>query len=133
MHGVEWGKIRRLPQRITYHYCQAPFRVELRSMRISGSCWRRSCASLFPMRSSQALIPVHGRMRANSEWGMSSLWHGAAWTLNIGALRSVENAFFFLLTSLGCLHRSFYLMFLARRKTARRRSFKCITATQTGR
>lgn len=24
MHGVEWGKIQRLPQRITYHYCQEP-------------------------------------------------------------------------------------------------------------
>lgn len=133
MHGVEWGKIQRLPQRITYHYCQAHFRVELRSMRILGSCWRRSCGSLFPTRSSQAPIPVHGRMRANSEPEMSSLWHGAVWTLNIGALRNVESAFFSLLTSLGCLHRSFYLMFLARRKTARRRSFKCITATQTDR
>lgn len=133
MHGVEWGKIQRLPQRITYHYCQAPFRVELRSMRIFGSCWRRSCGSLFPTRSSPAPIPVHGRMQANSERGMNFLWHGAAWTHSIGALRSVENAFFSLLTSLGYLHRSFYLMFLARRKTARRRSFKCITATQTGR
>ena len=24
MHGVEWGKIQRLPQRITYHYSPEP-------------------------------------------------------------------------------------------------------------
>ena len=32
MHGVEWGKIRRLPQRITYHYFRRESTASLPSL-----------------------------------------------------------------------------------------------------
>lgn len=132
MHGVEWGKIRRLPQRITYHYCRVLFQAEPRSTRIFGSCWRRSCGSAFPMSLSQAPILTHGPTPVSSRQAVRFLLHGAVWTLNFGASRSVASAFFSLLTSPDRLRRSFYLMYLAKRETAGRRSHRCTDSMQTG-
>lgn len=132
MHGVEWGKIRRLPQRITYHYCRVLFRAGHRSTRIFGSCWRRSCGSAFPMSVSQAPILTHGPTPVSSRQAVRFLLHGAVLTLNFGASRSVASAFSSLLTSPDRLRRSFYLMYLAKRKTAGRRSHRCTDSMQTG-
>lgn len=132
MHGVEWGKIQRLPQRITYHYCRVLFQAGYRSMRIFGSCWRRSCGSAFPTSLSQAPILTHGPTPVSSRQAVGFLLHGAVWTHNFGASRSVASAFFSLLTSPDRLRRSYYLMYLAKRKTAGRRSHRCTDSMQTG-
>lgn len=132
MHGVEWGKIRRLLQRITYHYCRVLFQAGHRSTRIFGSCWRRSCGSAFPMSLSQAPILTHGLTPVSSRQAVRFLLHGAVWMRNFGASRSVASAFFSLLTSPDRLRRSYYLMYLAKRKTAGRRSHRCTDSMQTG-
>ena len=88
MHGVEWGKIQRLPQRITYHYCRGPFQAENRSMRTFGSCWRRSCGSAFPTSLSQAPILTDGPMSVISRQAICFLLRGAVWTRNCVASRS---------------------------------------------
>lgn len=132
MHGVEWGKIQRLPQRITYHYCREPSPAESGRARTFGSCWRRSCGYAFPMSLSQAPILTHVPTPVSSRQAVRFLLHGAVWTLNFGASRSVASAFFSLLTSPDRLRRSFYLMYLAKRKTAGRRSHRCTDSMQTG-
>ena len=112
--------------------CRVLFQVGHRSMRIFGSCWRRSCGSAFPMSLSQAPILTHGPMPVSSRQAVRFLLHGAVWTHNFGASRSVASAFFSLLTSPDRLRRSFYLMYLAKRKTAGRRSHRCTDSMQTG-
>ena len=132
MHGVEWGKIQRLPQRITYHYCRGPFQAENRSMRTFGSCWRRSCGSAFPTSLSQAPILTDGPMSVISRQAICFLLRGAVWTRNCVASRSVASASFSLLTLPGRSRPSFYLMYLTKRKTVGRRSHRCTDSMQTG-
>ena len=112
--------------------CRVLFQAEPRSTRIFGSCWRRSCGSAFPMSLSQAPILTHGLTPVSSRQAVRFLLHGAVWTLNFGASRSVASAFFSLLTSLDRLRRSYYLMYLAKRETAGRRSHRCTDSMQTG-
>ena len=132
MHGVEWGKIRRLPQRITYHYCRVLFQAGHQSTRIFGSCWRRSSAlNAIPFQSLD-LTPGAGNLLGEFYWELISPWRGGASTLNFGASRSVASAFFSLLTSPDRLRRSYYLMYLAKRETAGRRSHRCTDSMQTG-
>ena len=131
MHGVEWGKIRRLPQRITYHYCRVLFRAEHRSMRTFGSCWRRSCGSAFPTSLSQAPILTDGPMSVISRQAICFLLRGAVWMRNCVASRSGASAFFSLLTLPGRSRPSFYLMYLTKRKIVGR-SHRCTDSTQTG-
>ena len=112
--------------------CPAPSARERQRARTSGSCWRRSCGSAFLMSLSQVPILTHGLMPVSSRQAVRFLLHGAVWMLNFGASRSVASAFFSLLTSLDRLRRSFYLMYLAKRKTAGRRSHRCTDSMQTG-
>ena len=112
--------------------CPAPSARERQRARTSGSFWRRSCGSAFPMSLSQAPILTHGLTPVSSRQAVRFLLHGAVWTLNFGASRSVASVFFSLLTSLDRLRRSFYLMYLAKRKTAGRRSHRCTDSMQTG-
>lgn len=81
---------------------------------------------------SQAPILTHGLTPVSSRQAVRFLLHGAVWTLNFGASRSVASVFFSLLTSPDRLRRSFYLMYLAKRKTAGRRSHRCTDSMQTG-
>ena len=84
MHGVEWGKIRRLPQRITYHYCPAPSARERQRARTSGSFWRRSSAlNAIPFQSLD-LTPGAGNLLGEFYWELISPWRGGASTLNTG-------------------------------------------------
>ena len=82
MHGVEWGKIRRLLQRITYHYFPAPLVQEHQRAKTSESFWRRSSAlSAVPFMSLD-LTPGHGNLLGESYWELISPWLGGAWIAN---------------------------------------------------
>ena len=84
MHGVEWGKIRRLPQRITYHYCPAPLVQERQRAKTSESFWRRSSAlNAIPFQSLD-LTPGAGNLLGEFYWELISPWRGGASTLNTG-------------------------------------------------
>ena len=84
MHGVEWGKIQRLPQRITYHYCREPSPAESGRARTSASSWKRSSElSAVPFMSLD-LTPGHGNLLGESYWELISPYAGGAWTLNTG-------------------------------------------------
>ena len=78
------------------------------------------------------IILTHGLTPVSSRQAVRFLLHGAVWMRNFGASRSVASAFFSLLTSPDRLRRSFYLMHLAKRKTAGRRSHRCTDSMQTG-
>ena len=56
----------------------------------------------------------------------------AGGAFSLGASRSVASVFFSLLTSPDRLRRSYYLMYLAKRETAGRRSHRCTDSMQTG-
>ena len=110
----------------------APLVQERQRAKTSESFWRRSCGSAFPMSLSQAPILTDGLTPVSSRQAVRFLLHGAVWMRNFGASRSVASAFFSLLTSPDRLRRSFYLMHLAKRKTAGRRSHRCTDSMQTG-
>ena len=84
MHGVEWGKIRRLPQRITYHYCPVPLVQEHPKARTSGSFWKRSSALKAIPFQSLDLTPGAGNLLGEFYWELISPWRGGASTLNTG-------------------------------------------------
>ena len=84
MHGVEWGKIRRLLQRITYHYFPEPSPAAPQKARTSASSWKRSSALKFVMFQSLDLTPGAGNLLGESYWELISPWRGDAWTLNTG-------------------------------------------------
>ena len=84
MHGVEWGKIRRLLQRITYHYFPEPSPAAPQKARTSASSWKRSSALKFVMFQSLDLTPGAGNLLGESYWELSSPWRGDALTLNTG-------------------------------------------------
>ena len=84
MHGVEWGKIQRLPQRITYHYSPELSPAEHPRARTSGSSSKKlSELSAIPFMSLN-LTPGHGNLLGESYWEMISPWRGGASTLNTG-------------------------------------------------
>ena len=84
MHGVEWGKIQRLPQRITYHYFPAPLVQERQRAKTSESFWRRSSAlNAIPFQSLD-LTPGAGNLLGEFYWELISPWRGGASTLNTG-------------------------------------------------
>ena len=84
MHGVEWGKIRRLLQRITYHYFPEPSPAAPQKARTSASSWKRSSALKFVMFQSLDLTPGAGNLLGESYWELISPWRGDAWMLNTG-------------------------------------------------
>ena len=84
MHGVEWGKIRRLLQRITYHYFQEPSPAEHQKERISGSSSRRSSELKSVVFQSLDLTPGAGNLLGEFYWELISPWRGDALTLNTG-------------------------------------------------
>lgn len=120
------------PRWMCWENVPGAFQAGHRSTRIFGSCWRRSCGSAFPMSLSQVPILTDGLTPVSSRQAVRFLLHGAVWMLNFGASRSVASAFFSLLTSPDRLRRSFYLMYLAKRKTAGRWSHRCTDSMQTG-
>jgi len=90
MHGVEWGKIQRLPQRITYHYFREPSPVERPKARTSVSSSKRSSElSAVPFMSLD-LTPGHGNLLGESYWELISPWLGGAWMLNYVQLNIIE-------------------------------------------
>lgn len=109
--------------------------AELKSA-IDNEVWREWCEALsacqYDHSMKSTLILTHGLTPVSSRQAVRFLLHGAVWTLNFGASRSVASVFFSLLTSLDRLRRSFYLMYLAKRKTAGRRSHRCTDSMQTG-
>ena len=84
MHGVEWGKIRRLLQRITYHYFPEPSPAEPPKARTSGSSSRRSSELKSVVFQSLDLTPGAGNLLGESYWELISPWRGDALTLNTG-------------------------------------------------
>lgn len=76
MHGVEWGKIWRLPQRITYHYLRERFH-QMTGWTISP-CSEPSQTPKF-----QCLLLDDGQ---TPEWleGDAPISHGGSWTPNTG-------------------------------------------------
>ena len=66
MHGVEWGKIRRLPQRITYHYYQ-DHSVQ-RAAKISASSSRRLSELKTAPVQCLDLTPGAGNLLGQSFW-----------------------------------------------------------------
>ena len=121
------------PRWMCWENVPGPFQAENRSMRTFGSCWRRSCGSAFPTSLSQAPILTDGPMSVISRQAICFLLRGAVWTLNCVASRSVASASFSLLTLPGRSRPSFYLMYLTKRKTVRRRSHRCTDSIRTGR
>ena len=90
MHGVEWGKIRRLPQRITYHYFPAPLVQERQRAKTSESFWRRSSAlNAIPFQSLD-LTPGAGNLLGEFYWELISPWRGGASTANYVQLNIIE-------------------------------------------
>ena len=73
MHGVEWGKIRRLLQRITYHYCRA--HSQAMTGRTFEQCWRKQRAWQSQTCQSLDLRPGHGNL-LGAYWEEISPSHG---------------------------------------------------------
>ena len=88
--------------------------------------------SAFPTSLSQAPILTDGPMSVISRQAICFLLRGAVWTRNCVASRSVASAFFSLLTLPGRSRPSFYLMYLTKRKTVRRRSHRCTDSIRPG-
>lgn len=80
MHGVEWGKIQRLPQRITYHYCQE--HSVQRAVKISVLSSRKSSELKTAPVQCLDLTPGHGNLLGQSFWEINSAWLGESWMLN---------------------------------------------------
>ena len=89
MHGVEWGKIRRLLQRITYHYSLEYFPAAYPKGRTSESSWRKSFELKTAPIQCLDLTPGAGNLLGQSYWEINSAWLGDAWTLNSGVSPSV--------------------------------------------
>ena len=84
MHGVEWGEIRRLPQRITYHYSWAYSAQARRTGRISGLSWSQLLDYIAPPYQFLDLTPGAGNLLGQFEWEMRSALHGGAFLRNTG-------------------------------------------------
>ena len=84
MHGVEWGKIWRLFQRITYHYSPEPSPAESQKARTSASSSRRS-AELKAIPYMFLDLNGPGNLLGLLYWETLSPWRGGSWTLNTGA------------------------------------------------
>ena len=81
---MEWGKIRRLFQRITYHYSQARSARAPRRGRTSELSSRRSAKLVAIPFMSLDLTPGHGNLLGEYEWEILSPSPGGSWTLNTG-------------------------------------------------
>ena len=88
MHGVEWGKIRRLPQMITYHYSQE--RSARPKAKTSASSSRRSSELKTAPVQCLDLTPGAGNLLGQSFWEINSAWLGESWMLNSGVSPSEE-------------------------------------------
>ena len=84
MHGVEWGKIRRSFQRITYHYSPEPSPAAHPKGKTSVLSWRRSFELKAVPFLSLDLTPGRGNLLGESYWELISPWRGGASTLNTG-------------------------------------------------
>ena len=84
MHGVEWGKIRRLPQRITYHYSPAHSPVGSKREMTSGSSWRKHSELVYQEFMFLKITLGDGDILGQPYWEILSPYVGESSTLNTG-------------------------------------------------
>lgn len=84
MHGVEWGKIRRLPQRITYHYCPAHSPAGSKREMTSGSSWRKHSELVYQEFMFLKITLGDGDILGQPYWEILSPYVGESSTLNTG-------------------------------------------------
>lgn len=82
MHGVEWGKIRRLLQRITYHY--SPARSPPTKARTSGVSWKKRSELVCRAYMFLKVIPGVGNILGQPYWELLAPFVGESLTLNTG-------------------------------------------------
>lgn len=82
MHGVEWGKIRRLPQRITYHYSPAHSPVGSKREMTSGSSWRKHSELVYQEFMFLKITLGDGDILGQPYWEILSPYVGESSTLN---------------------------------------------------
>lgn len=84
MHGVEWGKIRRLPQRITYHYSPAHSPAGSKREMTSGSSWRKHSELVYQEFMFLKITLGDGDILGQPYWEILSPYVGESSTLNTG-------------------------------------------------
>ena len=84
MHGVEWGKIQRLPQRITYHYFQEPSPAGSKREMTSGSFWRKHSELVYQEFMFLKITLGDGDILGQPYWEILSPYVGESSTLNTG-------------------------------------------------
>lgn len=84
MHGVEWGKIRRLLQRITYHYSPAHSPAGSRREMTSGSFWRKHSELVYREFMFLKITLGDGDILGQPYWEILSPYVGESSTLNTG-------------------------------------------------
>ena len=84
MHGVEWGKIRRLLQRITYHYSPAHSPVGSKREMTSGSSWRKHSELVYQEFMFLKITLGDGDILGQPYWEILSPYVGESSTLNTG-------------------------------------------------
>lgn len=84
MHGVEWGKIRRLLQRITYHYSPAHSPVGSKREMTSGSSWRKHSELVYQEFMFLKITLGDGDILGQPYWEILSPYVGEPSTLNTG-------------------------------------------------
>ena len=84
MHGVEWGKIQRLPQRITYHY--SPEHSQATKVKISRRSSKRSSASQSRKPPILKCLKKDGQLgvATTMKWADDGAWLGECMTRNTG-------------------------------------------------
>ena len=84
MHGVEWGKIQRLPQRITYHYC--PEHSAATKGETSRQSLKRSSASQSRKPPILMCLKKAGQLggATTMRWEDDGAWRGECMTRNTG-------------------------------------------------
>lgn len=84
MHGVEWGKIRRLLQRITYHYSPAHSPAGSKREMTSGSSWRKHSELVYQEFMFLKITLGDGDILGQPYWEILSPYVGESSTLNTG-------------------------------------------------
>ena len=84
MHGVEWGKIRRLLQRITYHYYPAHSPAGSKREMTSGSFWRKHSELVYQEFMFLKITLGDGDILGQPYWEILSPYVGESSTLNTG-------------------------------------------------
>lgn len=84
MHGVEWGKIRRLPQRITYHYSPVHSPAGSKREMTSGSSWKKHSELVYQEFMFLKITLGDGDILGQPYWEILSPYVGESSTLNTG-------------------------------------------------